>query len=111
MVILNGNLVLPFVVLDTLQNLPLIDRILPMKPLSYRFVVTREGDFPALGLLRDWSDGNEAALQHLENLYPDWTRITIQKLNGSANQSGGQAGNFRGLQKSSYRNRGVRSLA
>ena len=82
-----------------------------MKPLSYRFVVTRDGDFPALGLLRNWAGGNKAALQHLEGRYPDWTQITIQKINESATQSRRQTGNLGCLQKSNRRNQGVRSLA
>jgi len=82
-----------------------------MEPLSYRFVVTRDGDFPALGLLRNWANGNKAALQHLEALYPNWTRITIQKICESAAQPRRQTGNLGCLRKSSCRDQGVRSLA
>ena len=109
--ILNGNLVFPFTVRANLRNLPAGNTIPRMKPLSYRFVVTRDGDFPALGLLRDWADGNEAALRHLESLYPNWTRITIQKISESTAQPRRQARNFGGLQESGCRDQGVRSLA
>jgi hypothetical protein len=78
-----------------------------MKPLSYRFLVSRDGDFPALGLLRDWPDGNEAALEHLEELYPNWIQITIQKLNESATQPRRQARDPGRLQKSRCRNQCV----
>jgi|Laugresu1bdmlbdd_1035124.scaffolds.fasta_scaffold17008_4 hypothetical protein len=82
-----------------------------MKPPSYRFVVARDGDFPALGLLREWPDGNEAALRHLEDSYPNWTQITIQKVSEATTQPNGQGGDFGGLPKGGYRNRGVRSFA
>lgn len=82
-----------------------------MKPPSYRFVVARDGDFPALGLLREWPDGNQAALRHLESSYPNWTQITIQKVSEATAQSGGQRGDFRGLPKGSRCNGGVRSFA
>lgn len=51
-----------------------------METASYRFAVTRETDLPTIGTLRRWSGGNESALRHLENAYPDWTEITIRKI-------------------------------
>lgn len=50
-----------------------------MEKSSYRFLVVRDGDFLAVGMLRDWPGGNESALRHLEGTYPDWIQITIQK--------------------------------
>jgi hypothetical protein len=82
-----------------------------MKPLSYRFIVARDGDFPALGLLRDWADGTKAALQHLEERYPRWTQITIQKISEPTTQSKRQTGHLGCLRKSSRRDQSVRSLA
>lgn len=78
---------------------------------SYRFLVTRDGDFPALGLLRDWAEGNEAALKHLESTYPGWTQITIQKILETPSEPSGQRRNRSGLQKSQSSSKGVCRLA
>ena len=82
-----------------------------MEPLSYQFVVTREGGFPALGLLRDWAGGNEAALRHLERVYPDWTQITIQKISEPTTKLSRQRRDLRGLRNGSRCDQGVCSFA
>ena len=51
-----------------------------MEPACYRIFVVREDGFPTIGTLNGWASGNSSALRHLEELYPDWIQITIQKI-------------------------------
>lgn len=72
-----------------------------MEPVSYRFLVARDADFPAIGTLHGWRGGNASALKHLERLYPDWSQITIQKtINEATTQSGRSYRNLRGTPES-----------
>lgn len=78
-----------------------------MEKASYRFLVVRDEDFPAIGMLRDWPGGNESALRHLEKTYPDWTQITIQKTDETAAKRGKQDRNQSSLRESVVGRQGI----
>jgi len=59
-----------------------------MERASYRFSVAYEADFPTIGTLRHWPGGNQSALRHLEDAYPDWIEITIHRINETSSQPG-----------------------
>jgi hypothetical protein len=58
-----------------------------MEETSYQFSVIHRSDFLTVGMLRRWPGGNQSALQHLENAYPDWTEITIHRINETSPES------------------------
>lgn len=110
MVILNGNRFFPFTVLATLQKTSTSNRIPLMRSSSYQFTILRGGDTPVLGVLRDWRGGSEAALQHLEKTYLDWTQITIRRINGLATKSARRRRNSSRLQKNKTSHQSVYSI-
>lgn len=78
-----------------------------MERASYRFLVARDSDFPAIGSLRDWIAGTQAALLHLEDTYPNWTQITLSKTHEAAIERRRCDGDLGGIQAGSLCGKGM----